>query len=165
MEYTEKINQSQKNFAHAAIDAGADVILGHHAHILKGIEVYRGKVIFYSLCNFAFDLYLPEKSLKGLKELEKTYNIDYAKALAEYPSYPYPPDARKTIIAKLVVSNNHIESVSYLPVLINRLGQPEVLPRARKESQEVFEYMKTITEDQELGTKFSREGDEIVIKT
>jgi poly-gamma-glutamate synthesis protein (capsule biosynthesis protein) len=36
---------------HAAVDAGADLILGGHPHILKGIEVYKGKVIFYSLCN------------------------------------------------------------------------------------------------------------------
>ena len=45
----------QKIVAHAAIDAGADIILGHHTHILKPIEVYKGKVIFYSLANFALD--------------------------------------------------------------------------------------------------------------
>src|SRR6185312_8761941 len=38
--------------AHACIDAGADMILGHHAHIPKAIEVYKGKAIFYSLSNF-----------------------------------------------------------------------------------------------------------------
>ncbi|MFH1087535.1 MAG: CapA family protein, partial [Chloroflexota bacterium] len=42
----------QKEVGYAAIDAGVDLIVGHHAHILKGIEVYKGKVIFYSLCNF-----------------------------------------------------------------------------------------------------------------
>ena len=42
--------------ARAAIDAGADLILGHHAHILKGFEVYRGVPILYSLGNFAMDL-------------------------------------------------------------------------------------------------------------
>ena len=45
----------QRDVAHAAIDAGADIILGHHTHILKPIEVYKGKVIFYSLANFALD--------------------------------------------------------------------------------------------------------------
>ena len=39
--------------AHAAIDAGADIIIGGHAHILKGIEVYKGKVIFHAMNNFA----------------------------------------------------------------------------------------------------------------
>jgi poly-gamma-glutamate capsule biosynthesis protein CapA/YwtB (metallophosphatase superfamily) len=40
--------------AHKAIDAGADVVLGHHPHVLQGIERYRGGVILYSLGNFAF---------------------------------------------------------------------------------------------------------------
>jgi len=40
--------------AHAAIDAGADVVLGHHPHVLQGIERYRKGIIFYSLGNFAF---------------------------------------------------------------------------------------------------------------
>jgi poly-gamma-glutamate synthesis protein (capsule biosynthesis protein) len=40
--------------AHGAIDAGADVVLGHHPHVLQGIERYRKGIIFYSLGNFAF---------------------------------------------------------------------------------------------------------------
>ncbi|MGD9044780.1 MAG: CapA family protein [Desulfobacterales bacterium] len=46
----------QYEVGHAAIDAGADIIIGTHAHILKGIEVYKGKAIFFSLCNFCMDL-------------------------------------------------------------------------------------------------------------
>lgn len=44
----------QKNTARRAIDAGADVVLGHHPHVLQGIEYYKNGVIFYSLGNFAF---------------------------------------------------------------------------------------------------------------
>jgi poly-gamma-glutamate synthesis protein (capsule biosynthesis protein) len=44
----------QQSAAHAAIDAGADLVLGHHPHVLQGIERYRGKSILYSLGNFAF---------------------------------------------------------------------------------------------------------------
>lgn len=40
--------------AHLAIDSGADVIVGHHPHVLQSIEIYRGKVIAYSLGNFVF---------------------------------------------------------------------------------------------------------------
>lgn len=36
------------------IDAGADIIMGHHPHVLQGIEIYKGKPIFYSLGNFVF---------------------------------------------------------------------------------------------------------------
>ncbi len=40
--------------AHKAVDAGADIVIGHHPHILQGVEHYRNGVIFYSLGNFAF---------------------------------------------------------------------------------------------------------------
>lgn len=44
----------QRNLAHATIDAGADLVIGHHPHILQGLELYKGRVIAYSLGNFAF---------------------------------------------------------------------------------------------------------------
>lgn len=50
-----KPSRQQIEFAHAAIDAGADLVLGHHPHVLQPIEEYQGKLIFYSLGNFVFD--------------------------------------------------------------------------------------------------------------
>ncbi|HEX2769800.1 MAG TPA: CapA family protein [Geobacteraceae bacterium] len=44
----------QVTAAHRAIDAGADVVIGHHPHVLQGVERYKNGVIFYSLGNFAF---------------------------------------------------------------------------------------------------------------
>lgn len=51
---------SQINIAHQIIDAGCSAILGHHPHVLQGIEVYNGAVIAYSLGNFVFSNWLPE---------------------------------------------------------------------------------------------------------
>lgn len=45
---------SQISLAHAAIDSGADVVIGHHPHVLQGVEEYKGKMIAYSLGNFCF---------------------------------------------------------------------------------------------------------------
>ena len=47
-------NDNQKSLAHSAIDNGADLVLGHHPHVLQGIEKYKGKNIVYSLGNFCF---------------------------------------------------------------------------------------------------------------
>jgi poly-gamma-glutamate synthesis protein (capsule biosynthesis protein) len=47
----------QVELAHKAIDAGADLILGHHPHVLQGIERYKNKLIFYSLGNYIFASY------------------------------------------------------------------------------------------------------------
>lgn len=47
-------DETQQALAHAAIDQGADLVLGHHPHVLQGIEKYQGKYIVYSLGNFCF---------------------------------------------------------------------------------------------------------------
>lgn len=47
-------NENQKKVAHFAIDNGADLIIGHHPHVIQGIEQYKGKFIAYSLANFCF---------------------------------------------------------------------------------------------------------------
>ncbi len=55
-EYIEEPSEEQVAAAHAAIDAGADLVVGHHAHILQGIHRYHGGVIAYGLGNFLFNI-------------------------------------------------------------------------------------------------------------
>ena len=64
-EYVNKPNSSQVNFAHSAIDAGADLVIGHHPHVVQILEKYKDKYIFYSLGNFIFDQQASE-TRKGL---------------------------------------------------------------------------------------------------
>jgi len=45
----------QTEYAHKVIDAGADLVIGQHPHVLQSIEIYRNKIILYSLGNFVFD--------------------------------------------------------------------------------------------------------------
>ena len=47
-------DETQQSLAHTAIDCGADLVVGHHPHVLQGIEKYNGKYIAYSLGNFCF---------------------------------------------------------------------------------------------------------------
>lgn len=47
-------NSQQKNMAHFAIDTGADLVIGHHPHVLQGMETYKGKNVLYSLGNFCY---------------------------------------------------------------------------------------------------------------
>ncbi len=54
-EYRQTPTQRQRQVAHAAIDAGADLIVGHHPHTLEGIEIYKHRPILYSMGNFIFD--------------------------------------------------------------------------------------------------------------
>ena len=49
-----RANATQKSIAHSLIDAGVDIVWGHHPHVLQPIEEYNGGIIFYSLGNFSF---------------------------------------------------------------------------------------------------------------
>jgi poly-gamma-glutamate capsule biosynthesis protein CapA/YwtB (metallophosphatase superfamily) len=55
IEYDNKPQARQRVLAHKIIDWGADLIVGHHPHVMQGVEVYKGKIIAYSLGNFVFD--------------------------------------------------------------------------------------------------------------
>lgn len=55
-----------KELAHVFIDAGADLIIGSHPHVVQEKEVYQGKTIYYSLGNLVFDQYLDQATRQGL---------------------------------------------------------------------------------------------------
>ncbi|MBI2831754.1 MAG: CapA family protein [Chloroflexi bacterium] len=152
----------QREVGHAAIDAGADVIIGHHAHILKGVEVYNGKAIFYSLGNFAFDVAVRQWKTSSIRrDILKDIPAYRWESDPEYPTYPFKPDARKTLLVNLLISNKHIQKVTILPALINKKGQPEILRGGSKEGQEVLDFVNEASKD--LGTKLVFEGDEALV--
>jgi len=64
-EYAEAPAQFQVEFSKAAIDAGADLTVGHHPHVVQKPEIYNGKYIFYSLGNFIFDQAFSEETMEG----------------------------------------------------------------------------------------------------
>ncbi len=79
-EYAEKENQLQKNLAYWLIDEGVDVVIGSHPHVTQPMEVYKNKMIFYSLGNFVFDQYFSEETQEGLMVqmvFDKDNKIEY----------------------------------------------------------------------------------------
>ncbi len=65
IEYMTKPTKAQVAFAHAAIDAGAALVIGHHPHVIQPRENYRNGIIFYSLGNFVFDQFQREATQHG----------------------------------------------------------------------------------------------------
>jgi len=65
VEYQPKPSEAQITFAHAAIDAGAKLVIGHHPHVVQPSETYHNGLIFYSLGNFVFDQYQREATQHG----------------------------------------------------------------------------------------------------
>ncbi len=65
VEYMPRPTPAQVAFAHAAIDAGAKLVIGHHPHVIQAEEQYRNGMIFYSLGNFVFDQYQRKATQRG----------------------------------------------------------------------------------------------------
>ncbi len=66
VEYRKQPNAEQRRFAHAAIDAGASVVVGAHPHVTQPVESYREGAIFYSLGNLVFDQFQRQETQHGL---------------------------------------------------------------------------------------------------
>jgi poly-gamma-glutamate synthesis protein (capsule biosynthesis protein) len=66
VEYQHEPTAAQVDLAHQFIDAGADIIIGGHPHVVEPLEIYKGKAIFYSLGNFLFDQAFSPQVLRGL---------------------------------------------------------------------------------------------------
>jgi poly-gamma-glutamate synthesis protein (capsule biosynthesis protein) len=65
LEYHRKPNAQQRQFARAAIDAGASVVVGHHPHVTQPMESYGAGVIYYSLGNLVFDQFQQKETQRG----------------------------------------------------------------------------------------------------
>jgi poly-gamma-glutamate capsule biosynthesis protein CapA/YwtB (metallophosphatase superfamily) len=72
VEYRAKPTDSQRSLAHLAIDAGADLVIGNHPHWAEGMEIYKGKPIWYALGNLVFDQTWSEPTMEGIT-LEMTF--------------------------------------------------------------------------------------------
>ena len=151
-------------YGRAAIDAGADVILGHHQHILKPIEIYRGKPIIYGMANFAFDMYYQPGEFEKPERMERRERLHPGWTRdPEYPTFPFPVDSRKGMFVDIVVEDRKLKRVAWRPVMINKKSQPQIMKRADPEFDQVVDYMRKITKSQKLSTEYVVEGDEVVL--
>jgi poly-gamma-glutamate synthesis protein (capsule biosynthesis protein) len=111
-------------FAHEAIDAGADVFAASGPHVLRGIEIYKGKVIFYNLGNFIFenDLVVPQPT-----DLYETFGLDSnalpselfdARTDHDRKSWPAEPRNWESVIADVVFRDGHPAAVAMTPITL-----------------------------------------------
>jgi Bacterial capsule synthesis protein PGA_cap len=151
----------QPPVAHAAIDAGCDLILGHHAHSIKAIEVYKGKVCFYSIGNFM--------TTGSQKRSGSTFDWNLIwfpidkECLPPNGMYHFPTHCRKTMVAKAVISRKGVERVSFLPAFITPQAQPYVVKRDDPKFQDILEWTEWVSDQHPH--KLRVEGDEVVVDT
>lgn len=145
----------QRTVAQEAFDAGADLILGHHAHAPKAIEVFGGKTCFYSLSNFIMTS--DPKVTGGAQEFERNYGVPLDPA---YPRMPYGVDGKRSLIAKAVISKGSVRT-SFLPTLIDTQLRPEILRNGDPRFDDMVRFMDWASEG--FAHRFVVEGDEVAI--
>ena len=150
--------------AHAVIDAGADAILGHHPHILKAIEVYQGKPIFYSLGNFAHDsMSVDEKKDDPAwrKQVQKTYRPFGTSGPGQYRK---EVTANYSVIANLEVTKDGVTAASVRPIQVNKRREPQPVSASSELGGEIVEHLRHISHEVGMDTALTVDGDNAVIK-
>lgn len=117
VEYVHTPTERKVNFAHDWIDNGADLIIGHHPHVVQTMEIYKGVPVFYSLGNFVFDQYWSSDTQEGL-----AFGIEINDDGYEISLYPYNlpnsqpqfmvGQARQEFLEKFISWGNYDEVLS-----------------------------------------------------
>jgi len=110
-EYDNSPSFSEIKFCRSLIDNGATVILGHHSHVLRGIERYKDGLIAYGLGNFIFDSHICD--------------LDNDQDIKE--------KTRETMILELEFNNNQLEKWKIHPIYINNIGFPIIPLNGKKQ--------------------------------
>ncbi len=113
IEYVNKPNEQQKQFARMSIDSGADLVIGHHPHWVQTTEIYKAKPIIYSLGNLVFDQMWSRETAQG--------------ALADVKLEP-------------LNENLKVKEIKIIPIKISDFGQA-ALATSTSEKQEILKRM------------------------
>jgi len=136
----------ERAVAHAAIDAGADVVVGHHAHILRGIELYRGKPVFHGLGNgcvvtraLSPDTDDPARAAWARRRRELFgFTPDPAYYLA-----PFHPQAVHSMLGCVRLRGDGTLDPGFIPVHVDAPGRPR--PCSDDEAGVAIRYVEEIT--------------------
>ncbi|MBI4331372.1 MAG: CapA family protein [Chloroflexi bacterium] len=152
----------QSPLGHRVIDAGADLVLGHHGRRMRGIETYKGKAIFHTLGSFAEERAPRSKPPPGGSTAESIPDAFHKlKTESGWERNPYPQVKRYAMMVKCTVSQKGIRKLAFLPSSSNQRAEPEFLSRNDPKFEEVLQYMGSWC--QGLGTTLTVDGDEVVV--
>jgi poly-gamma-glutamate synthesis protein (capsule biosynthesis protein) len=149
----------ERPLAHAAIEAGADVVIGHHAHIVRGVEIHRGKPIFHGLGNgcvvtraLSPDQSHPARAAWARKRRE-LFGFDPDPA---YPLAPFHPEAVNAFIACIHLGERM--RVGFAPVHVEPPGRPVLA--TPEQARRIAAYVVDITREAGLpGLKLEIDGE------
>ena len=141
-----KVPPHEMAVIHKAIDAGADIILGNGPHVLRGIEIYKDKLILLSQGNFIYQWKTPNKipaivfsrdqeSMSGYEDTDRSQRgLD-------------PRQESETYMARFTIRDKKFHKLEIIPVTLNVTGPRMGSPRLAndKRGKEIIEYMQELS--------------------
>jgi len=137
----------QRPVFHRAVDAGADIVLGNGPHVLRGIEIYKGKPILYSQGNFIYQWKTPNKipaivfsrdqeSLSGYEDVDPRLRGQDPKEEAE------------TYLARFTIRDKKVRRIELIPVTLHVKGERMGSPRlaASERGREIIGLLQRLSE-------------------
>lgn len=134
------VSTSQRVISEAAIDAGADAVLGSHTHVLQAVDTYRGRPICFGLGHFIFD------------------SLEYRLGMPELNQFPSVAD--NAVIAELDVTGEGITDIRFRPIRIDEFD-PYLPTVGTPEYEQVAEVLLNISRRD--GTELIKRSDHIAI--
>jgi Bacterial capsule synthesis protein PGA_cap len=161
-----KIEHYERTVAREAIDAGAHIVVGQHAHILRGIEFHRGRPIFHGLGNFV----CVTRALSGpagnsperqawMKRRQQLFGFVPDPAM---PTYPFNPESRHTLVARCTVHGDGRVQAGFVPCWIDTDARPLPLGRSA-DGERVLAYVQHINAEAGLQAQFAWAADTVVV--
>jgi poly-gamma-glutamate capsule biosynthesis protein CapA/YwtB (metallophosphatase superfamily) len=136
----------ERAVAHAAIDAGADVVVGHHAHILRGIELYRGKPIFHGLGNGCVVTRALSPDTRDPARAEWARRRRELFGFTPDPAYylaPFHPQAVHSMLGCVRLRGDGGLFTGFVPIHVDPPGRPR--PCSDTEAAVLVRYVEDIT--------------------
>lgn len=158
-----RVEHYERELGRAAIDAGADVVVGHHAHLARGVELHRGKPVYHGLGNFvtvtralAVEANASPERLAWARRRQQLFGFTPDPAM---PAYPFHPESRHTLLASVRLHADGTLEAGLVPCWIDAAARP--VPLAPDAAGTTVEYLQRIGDAAGLKTRLEWQGDRL----
>lgn len=155
--WVEELQDYELELARDAVEHGADAVVCHHHHSLRGIEVYRGKPIFYGLGALVHHFESFETTAATRAAREARFG-DRSSMVADeaLPLFPFRAAARRTGVATLDVAADGSALAGFVPAMILEDGSTDPLRPDDPRATEVVDYVERLSRQSGFETRFAR---------
>jgi Bacterial capsule synthesis protein PGA_cap len=162
------VTEHERLCAELFVDAGADLVLGHHHHLLRGVQRVEATPVFYGLGHIVFDMPgLPDELRARGVDLDRASQDDLEEAFGEYgifpragrSGFPFHPRARFTAVALVEMDERGVGACGLIPCVIDEGGTAWPVPREGARWAEVLDFLRACMTRARLDTQVVDRGE------